>query len=474
MSKRLLHGGAVLVVSQILGQFFALGRNVLVARLLTPYDFGIASIFAMVILFTEMISNFSIDRLLVQASDGDEVGLQTTAQFLLAMRGAVGATVLLLGAWPIAHLFSIPETFTSFLFLALIPLFSGVIHLDPKRLERHMRFWPYASIELTSQFVIFALVYPLVSFFHDYRAMLWLLIIKTLVVMVGTHLVAERKYRWDTNKDRMMRFVRFGWPLLFNGFLLFFIMQGDRFILGAAKKIFGSSYGMEEVGIYSAAFILIMAPGMILCRSCSTLLLPVLSAVKDKETEFWHQAEEFSQYFAILAVLFMSFILLFGNEIFTLVYGDKYKTGLELIFWCGIYWSFRIMRMLPDIFVLAKGKTTLLLKFSVVRCSLFVSSVLVVFFNLQLTWLIIAGCFAEIFALIFTLYLTKRYMKQPEDFMVKAMKVLFASSVFLTFCNIVCEGNRVDVEIAIFFAVAITFVCSCLFLPNVKRFFIGN
>ena len=72
--------------TQAVGQFCSLGRNIIVARVLSPADFGVAAIFLMTVNLMDMISNMSLDRLLVQAEDGDEEDFQRTAHSLNLFR----------------------------------------------------------------------------------------------------------------------------------------------------------------------------------------------------------------------------------------------------------------------------------------------------------------------------------------------------------------------------------------------------
>ena len=47
-----------------------------------------------------------------------------------------------------------------------------------------------------------------------------------------SHLVAERPYRLVLDREIMAESLRFGWPLLVNGVLLFVVFNGDRVIVG--------------------------------------------------------------------------------------------------------------------------------------------------------------------------------------------------------------------------------------------------
>jgi hypothetical protein len=79
----------------------------------------------------------------------------------------------------------------------------------------------------------------------------------------------------------------FGWPLLINGILLFLIMQGDRFIIGAADKLFArETYSKALLGFYSAAFVLSAAIIEGIGSILSPVMLPLLSRVQDIQDQF--------------------------------------------------------------------------------------------------------------------------------------------------------------------------------------------
>lgn len=412
--KKVINGGVVLLVAQLGGQLCALGRNVLIARLISPADFGIASIFVVTVSMLEMVSNLNLDRLLIQAKDGDCVDLQETAQFLQVTRGVLSGIILLILAWPLSRLFSIPETFASFAWLGLVPVFAGAQHLDPKRVQRNMRFLPFASIELCSQIISLLMIWLLILWIQDYRLMLCVLIFKFLCVSLGSHLVAERPYRWSCQRENIKRFLSFGWPLLLNGVLMYLILQSDRVLLASAKQLFDTMYEMADVGIYSAAFIITMSPAMILMRSGSTLFLPILSAVNNDSNVFWSQAQQVCVWFAGVVISFFCILSILGDKIFLLIYGEKYVSGSRLIFWFGMMWFLRMLRVIPSVIALAHGKTKLLLYCNIVRVVFTVCNIFVVMYNMELIWLIAINCVGELCAFVFSQLICRQQLNMPK------------------------------------------------------------
>ena len=441
--NKLLKGGAVLGLSQVVGQVCSLGRNIIIARLVSPADFGISAIFVMVVTFLEMVSNLSLDRLLVQAKDGNNVKFQQVAQFLQAFRGCAIFIVLFVLAEFIADLFSIAEAAGAFRVLAFIPLFNGFCHLDPKRMERDLQFWPGASVELVSQVLVFLLAWPVGLWFGDYRAMLALLLVKTIVLMIGTQFVSERKYRWSKNKTYIKRFVKFGWPLLVNGLLLFAIMQGDRFIIGAAKKMFGAGYDMADVGLYSAALMLAMVPSLMLSKISSSLFLPLLAELQDCPAEFQEKTCLFAEGLAVVASMLGGILLLVGDKLLPFVYGEQYNTAGTIMGWLSVVWAVRLMRMLPSSIAMAKGKTTILMKTNFVRILAVAGFLYVVANEMDIVWIAIISLIGEIAAYCFSLVLIKSNVGIPYTLYLRS-NFVFVSCISVATVFKVFVTNQIE------------------------------
>ena len=81
MTTRLLFlkGGLKLGANQVIIQACSFVRSVILARLISPEDFGIAATLAMTFSLFEMVSNLSAELLLVQAEDGNEPRFPKTA-----------------------------------------------------------------------------------------------------------------------------------------------------------------------------------------------------------------------------------------------------------------------------------------------------------------------------------------------------------------------------------------------------------
>lgn len=424
LKRKFIKGGATIGLTQVAGQVCSLGRNIIIARLLSLTDFGIAAIFVMVVSFLEMISNLSLDRLLVQAPDGDNITLQKVAHFLQAMRSIVSSILLLALAVPVANLFNIPETRNAFFALAFIPLLKGFLHLDPRRMERDLQYWPNASIELASQVAGLVLAWPIGIWFGNYWAMLYLLFVKTTIQVAGSHIVAKRKYSWSRDPQFTHRFITFGWPLLINGLLIFGIFQGDRFILGAAKKMFGAGYNMADVGLYSAAFMITMIPALMGRRVFALLALPILSKEQDAPQTFYRNARLSGQGLTVMAIAFGVFMLLAGDKLVPFIYGEKYSITWPLVAWLSVFWTIGIMRGFPSNIAMALGNTIILMQANLFRISALIGVFFVVYYEMNIAWIAAVGALGELIAYLSALILNKRHLSIPLSMSLRSITIL--------------------------------------------------
>jgi O-antigen/teichoic acid export membrane protein len=75
-----IKSGLILTFFNGLAAILGLVRNIMIARLLSVDDFGIASTFAMTMAFVDMSANIGIDRLVVQSKEGQSERFQATLQ----------------------------------------------------------------------------------------------------------------------------------------------------------------------------------------------------------------------------------------------------------------------------------------------------------------------------------------------------------------------------------------------------------
>ncbi len=429
--KKFAKTSLLLMLGQGSGQALSLLRNAIIGHLLSPKDFGIASTFAITISVIEMASDMGSDKLLIQAKDGNDTLLQSTAQFFTVLRGFISCFFLLLLAPYIAALFKVSEAEWAFSALALVPLIRGFMHFDVKRFHREMRFFPNLFSELTPQVLTFILTFPIVLILKDYSAVIDLILLQSLFLVLMTHRLAKRRYQITFDDAALKRLVEFGWPLMINGFLMFFIFQGDKFVIGIY-------YDMEKLGIYSAAFMLTMTPALLIIKVLTSLILPFFSKKQDDiqllNTNYLLATEITVFIISIYTVAFT----LYGEPILELVFGEHYKNKGELITSLSILWSLRMLRVPATLLAMSKGDTKIGLISNIFRSFALFGVFYFAMKQYPIEIIAYIGCFGELLAVFITLKQIKtKFNSEYSYFLQRIFLFLFSiltTDFYISYC----------------------------------------
>ena len=325
-------------------------RNILVARLLSVENFGIAATFAIIFGFIEMLAFLGLDRFLIQVRDEALDRIQSTLHTLQILRGVFVATVLYLTAGPLAALMDVSEVAWAFQLMAVLPLIQGFVHLDPARAQRVMRFGPFVKVTLGSEIIGLLSVWPFFLVFGDYRVVLGALLLQTSLMTLFSHLIAERRYALGLDRGLALRALHFGWPLLLNAALMFGILQGDRIIVA-------NQLGPVTLGLFSLAFMLTFMPTGVLAQTVNRLFLPRLAPLQDDPAAFDALARVVVQTGLVVGLAVAIGFSIFGADLVLILFGEKYAGALPVLVWLAVMQAVRVAKMGVSVVALARAET---------------------------------------------------------------------------------------------------------------------
>ncbi|MEP5013838.1 MAG: oligosaccharide flippase family protein, partial [Marinomonas sp.] len=255
----------------VLAEAAALGRSVVFAWAIGVDELGRAMMLALAVRLVEMASDVGVERLIVQAPDGDTKPMQGALQGVAILRAGVASVVMLALAPALAWMFDDGPTAATFAALVVIPVLNGFGHLDYRRAERQFQYRQMAVVEVGATVAMLAALGPAVAVWADHRAMAAVLIVQAGTRMMLSHLVAARQYEVLFCTKTMMRSWRFGAPLMLNAGLLFLTFYADRLIVAQA-------YDWATLALYGVVLQLAMLPAQIVGRAAGSVVLPTLRA----------------------------------------------------------------------------------------------------------------------------------------------------------------------------------------------------
>lgn len=434
--KKAAGGAAILAAGKAFTQASGLARNVIVAAIIGAANMGVAATFLLTIAFLEAVSAVAGDKFLVQDREGDNHRLQASVQSVLLVRSILLAGVIFLLAEPIAWLFSTPHAVNAYRLLALVPLLRGLQNLDQKRIQRDMRFLENTIVTTLPALVMLVAAYPVAIWLKDYNAVLVLLLLGALAQTIGTHVMAERAFALAWDREYVARAMKFGWPLLINGVLMFVILQGDNFLIGSGPRLFGSTYTKADLGVYAVAMILAMAPTGAVATIGSSVMLTLLSRVQDEAVAFERRTRLFVAALTVASSAMSPLLIIAGPAIAILLYGREYADITQVLGIIAAMQALRMIKLGPTLAAMAKGDTRTLMVTNIIRTTAFTGAIYAAILSAPLAWIALAGLIGEVFALAFALVRLRSMHKVPHaaslpGVLIACVAMLISGALFL-------------------------------------------
>lgn len=396
----MLKKALMLVSGNAFASALLLVRNLIVARLISPDDYGIASTFAISMSIVEMMSYLGLQQLMVVDKDGDDPHFQTAMQGFQVLRGVFSSLVMYLISVPYAQFMGIEHVAWTFQVMSVVPLMNALQHFDQHRMKRVMNFRPSILIGVIPALFSVIVIWPIAMMFHDYRIMLWSMILQTAATVVLSHILAERPYGLRLDRDVMKRSMIFGWPLLMNGVMLFAVFNGE-------KLIVGRELGMAELAVFSMAFTLTLTPTLILGNSIQTMFLSQLSQAQERQAEFQRVGTVTIEASLVIGVLLVVGTSLFAGPVIALLLGPKYASMMDLIVPMAILQGVRSGKTGSSVVALARKRSGNSIAANVFRVGSLPIAWWIAIRTGDINLIIWVGVAAEVLGFLLSLYLVK-------------------------------------------------------------------
>ncbi|MEM6537313.1 MAG: oligosaccharide flippase family protein [Pseudomonadota bacterium] len=395
-------GSAALVfASNATAAVASLLRNLLLARLLSVEEFGIAASFSMFMTLVEAGQNAGLNRFVVQSRHGDDDA------FIKSMHGTqlflnVGVTLLfVLIAWPYALSLGTQSVLWAYVVLSMAPVVRILRHFDADRLQRHGRFLPSTLIQVIAQIISLAAIWPAFLWLGDSRAMLISLVALQAAMVVVSQIVSERPFRVAFDRTYVRQGLSFAWPILINGAVLFLVLNGDRIIVG-------NRFNLETLGWFSAAYMITLQPSMLLMQTIQSLALPRLAGSQKNASDFQQIYERTFQATLAASVLLVIGFGLLGEFTFTLLFGEKYSQASPFLVPLATLHACRLLRAAPSVAAIARAETKNPLYANIVRALFLPVGLAVAAYTGSIMHVVVVAIVAELAALFVAILMTNR------------------------------------------------------------------
>lgn len=316
LKSRVFAGVSWLAFAQVLVQVFSFVITAILARLLSPNDFGLMGVAIIVLSFLNTINNFGISVAIIQKKELNADILSSVfwpnigIGFLL-----FGLAVLLSGN--IAIFFGAPESQAIIVVLSLSLIFLAFGRIQAGILRRELEFKKVALRRILE-----TLAYGIVSVTTAFLGFgVWSLVIGNLAKSFVGSVTFWFAVKWRPSLTFNIKYFKevygFGLKVLLSGIVNFFRDNSDYVLIG-------KFLGTRNLGIYTIAYnIGTLARSKITALVGSTLT-PAYSKIQSDHKRIQKASSEAAQYLALIVFPASFGLLAVAPEFIKVVYGQKW------------------------------------------------------------------------------------------------------------------------------------------------------
>jgi O-antigen/teichoic acid export membrane protein len=248
------------------------GSSVILSRLLTKSDFGLAGTVGIVMGMLQQFSDIGLGPAIIQNRRGDDPRFLNTAWTMGVIRGAILWLISCALAWPVARSYHVPLLMPLIAVAGFNGLLLGFTSTAIYQLNRHVALGKVTLINVGTQVVTTGCTIGVACVTHNVWAIIAGGIAGSAFTLILSHFLIpgapRNRLEWDPSAARSL--FHFGGWVFVSTALTFFANEVDRIIMGLIS-------GMAVMGVYQLASTLARMPVELIGRLSQMSLFPALA-----------------------------------------------------------------------------------------------------------------------------------------------------------------------------------------------------
>ena len=358
MGRRAARGAAITIGGQATRIVLQVGGVVVLARLLSPTDYGLIAMVTAITGIGELFRDFGLSSAAIQAKTLSVAQRSN----LFWLNSAIGLLLCVLTASlavPISHLYGQPDLVPVVHALALTFLFNGMATQFRADLTRRMAFTRLAVIDVASSAVALVAAIAMALAGAGYWALVGQQLTTALVLLIGVLIVAPWRPGLPRRGVPMRGLLSFGWNLLATQLVGYASNNVDSLTIGIR-------FGAVQLGLYNRAYQLLMSTLSQLRAPTTTVALPILSRLRDDPVRFAEFVRRGQLALAYGLVAGLAFVAAAAEPLTAILLGDQWLSATPLIRLLAIAGMFQTLAYVGYWVYLARGLTGVLLRYTIV------------------------------------------------------------------------------------------------------------
>jgi PST family polysaccharide transporter len=369
------------LVSQVGRQVMQFVTAAILARLLSPSDFGLVGMATLVIGFVDLFKDLGTSAAVIHRKNVSDVLLHSIF-WINAVFGLLGMVLLFFLSPLVASFYHEPRVTSILQVLSLNFFLSGISILQKAILERNLAFNTLAKIEISA--IVSGSVVGIGAAVLKYGV--WSLVYQTLTVVAVTTVLLWIANRW---KPKLI----FDWREVKEDSSYSLHLTGANvwhyFKRNADYILIGRVLGSQELGYYTLAYRLMLFPLQNVSHVISRVMFPVFSKVQDDDAKFRMAYLKVTGTIALITFPLMVGLWALAEPFILTLFGSQWRPVILLLMILAPVGMNQSVGTTVGTIYQAKGRTDLMFRWGIVSGFLMLSA-----FVIGLQWGIIGVAIA--------------------------------------------------------------------------------
>jgi len=278
LAGRSARGGAVTMAAQVFKFVFSTAATIVLARLLTPEDYGLIGMVAILINFVGMFQYLGLSTATVKWSELNHQ--QVSTLFWVNMLLSVTIMLITVGSGPLlAWFYREPRLIGITTGYGITILFAGLAIQHEAILSRQMRFTAIVVVEVVA--LLSGFVSAVVSALHGagYWSLVLNQLVMTLVTVVGVWVACRWRPGLPARGIGLRSMLSYGGNLTGFNVMTFFSRNLD-------NALIGKFWGPYQLGVYSRAYQMLLMPMQQINAPLAAVAVPALSRLAEEPKRY--------------------------------------------------------------------------------------------------------------------------------------------------------------------------------------------
>lgn len=311
--------GSIRVITRAL----TFGKTLIIARVLSPSDFGLFGIATLVLTFVEIFTETGVNVFLVQEKSEIDHFINT-AWIVSLIRGGLIASVIALSAPLVAIFFKSPNATGMLLLISLVPLARGFINPAIIKFQKEMLFHKQFYYQASIAFVEAVVSSILVIVTHNVASLIMGLLASVLFEICISFMLIGPRPILKFEGQLFRKVIGYGKWITASTILNYFYQHGDDIAVG---RILGTG----ALGIYDMAYRISLIPLSDVSDVLTQVTFPIYVRISDDKKRL---LRAFLRTFLAIGGLasFAGLILFFfPSQLISLLLGDKWLPAVPVL-----------------------------------------------------------------------------------------------------------------------------------------------